>query len=364
MILDLVGWKKAGTKKDMTQGAGSGTPQPGPDGNTDSQSPGGSINSAEHSAEPALNQSAPNSVELPGCGSGGKVLKTLIDQPINSALIASTGIQPNSASEAASQGTAASESVSSRTFKSEPDSEPAETESQSQPKRAPRVMKTMLDHAILRDTVAKAASELEIKVAEQLKERANEPVKPFVAIEKFKLATPCAAVWDKSADGERFQYCAQCRLHVYDFGGIELPDAEELIFRRENRKNAPLFKRADGKFLTSDCPIAAKRKQTLLFAKVGGVLLVLCVLALLLLLPKQTPNTAEDDRFSQSTSFAESRVDSGASKGQSPTVQPQAPAVQAVAPFTFQPTKDAAAGSKSSLEPGQSEKYWESQSGE
>lgn len=345
----------------MTQEAGSGTPQPGRDENADGQSYGGIADAAERRSESADSQSESSSAKSPG---GGKVPKTLIDQPLNKDLLAGTDIQPNSALQAATSGTKPAENASSRSFQSAEDPEPAEIDSQSQPKKAPKVMKTMLDHAILRDTVAKAASELEVKVAEQLKARANEPVKPFIAIEKFKMATPCSAVWDKSADGERFQYCSQCQLHVYDFGGIELPDAEELILKRENRKNAPLFKRADGKFLTSDCPIAAKRKQTLLFAKVGGVLFFLCVLVLLLLLPKQTSTTVEDERFSKSTGFAESRVESGASKGQQPTVQRQTPAAQSVAPFAFQPAKDAPAGSKSSLEPGQSEKYWESQSGQ
>jgi hypothetical protein len=54
----------------------------------------------------------------------------------------------------------------------------------------------MLDHSILWDTVSKFEAKMEERVAEQLLERANEPVKPFIAIVCKKQATPCAFVWD------------------------------------------------------------------------------------------------------------------------------------------------------------------------
>jgi hypothetical protein len=49
------------------------------------------------------------------------------------------------------------------------------------PKRQQFVAKTMLDHSILWDTVSKFEAKMEERVAEQLLERANEPVKPFIA---------------------------------------------------------------------------------------------------------------------------------------------------------------------------------------
>jgi hypothetical protein len=344
----------------MTQGSGSGIPQPEQDGSGAYAQPEGEHEqTTNHESATKAGGPEPNAVgPVSAAASGAKVAKTLIDQPLESEPVKNVVSQSEATSD---RNTSAGSSQSNPPMMNrEAESAPASIEPS---KKAPRVMKTMLDHAVLRDTVAKVASELEVKVAEQLKERANEPVKPFVAIEKFKPATPCSAVWDKSSEQDRFQYCAQCQLHVYDFSGIELPEAEELILKRENRKNVQLFKRVDGKFLTSDCPVAVKRKQTLLFAKIGGVLLVLCVLALLLMLPKQAPTVADDDRFAQNSKFAESRPDRSASSERAPSLQPPAPAAQPGAPVLFEPSKSAAANS-STLEPGQSEKYWESQSSE
>ncbi len=59
---------------------------------------------------------------------------------------------------------------------------------------------------------------------------------------------------------------------------MDLPEAEELIFKREERRNAALFKRADGKFMTKDCPVAVKKKYGMIMMIAGGIL-VLAILA-------------------------------------------------------------------------------------
>ena len=116
---------------------------------------------------------------------------------------------------------------------------------------------------------------------------------PFKPIEKFKQATPCSALWEGTDPKERVRYCEQCKRQVYDFAGLELPEAEALIFKRENRKNVTLFKRVDGKFLTSDCPVGVKKRLTLILANVGGVVLLCCVLALFLSTPKPAPSVVK-----------------------------------------------------------------------
>lgn len=154
-------------------------------------------------------------------------------------------------------------------------------------KLEPKLQKTKLDDAVLREAVARMQAEQEAKAAELAKARANEPVKPFEAIENYKKATPCNAFWNNTDPSQRFRYCEQCHMQVYDFTGLEKPEAEELIWKRENRRNAPLFQRADGKFLTSDCPVGIKRKQNLIMTTVGGVVLVACVLGFLLMVAPQ-----------------------------------------------------------------------------
>jgi hypothetical protein len=214
----------------------------------------------------------------------------------------------------------------------------------------PKVHKTMLDHNVLWDTVAKAAAEMEVKVAEQIKERANEPVKPFQEITKYKMATACESVWEENNPKERFRYCGLCQLHVYDFSGLELPEAEELIFKRENRKNAPLFKRADGKFLTSDCPVAIKKKRNFVMSVIGGIVLVALVLGLLLAMPKPPQPTTSDKPQNQGPTdwTPDQETGSKSTTGTAPqtggAIQPSAggtqPATGTTQPATQAPAKD------------------------
>ncbi len=164
-----------------------------------------------------------------------------------------------------------------------PDAEPAAAV---KPKRQQFVAKTMLDHSILWDTVSKFEAKMEERVAEQLLERANEPIKPFIAIVCKKQATPCAFIWDATETKERFRYCDLCKTPVYNFAGLEQPEADELIFQRENRRNATLYKRADGKYMTVNCPVEVKRKRDMIYMSVGGVFLAIAAIAIMVLMPR------------------------------------------------------------------------------
>lgn len=156
------------------------------------------------------------------------------------------------------------------------------------PRRRPSqsfVAKTMLDHSLLFDALAKSSAKKEQKAAELAAEKALEPVVPFVGITKFKKASPCSWVWQETDSKERFRYCGQCQASVYNFEGLELPEAQALIFKRENRENAPLFKRADGKFMTTDCPVAAKATRN----KISIAVVVIAVAATLAAVVALTP---------------------------------------------------------------------------
>jgi hypothetical protein len=151
------------------------------------------------------------------------------------------------------------------------------------------VAKTMLDHSLLFDALAKSSAKKEQKAAEIAIQKTREPVKPFIAITDYKKASACPWVWDEQDSKERFRYCGQCQASIYNFDGMELPEAEALIFKRENREKAPLFKRADGKFMTSDCPVQVKQKRDRmsLIAIVAAV--VIALVAILVMMPPPPP---------------------------------------------------------------------------
>ncbi len=197
------------------------------------------------------------------------------------------------------------------------------------PKRQQFVAKTMLDHSILWDTVSKFEAKMEVKVAEQLLERANEPIKPFIDIVCKKQATPCSFVWDATDTRERFRYCDLCKTPVYNFTGLEQPEADELIFQRENRRNATLYKRADGKYMTVNCPVEVKRKRDMIYMSFGGVLLFIAAIAFMILMPRapkpepaQVPTVQPGVTTSAPTTTAAPNAASTRTAGAAPSTGP------------------------------------------
>ncbi|MBS1956986.1 MAG: hypothetical protein JST89_22545 [Cyanobacteria bacterium SZAS-4] len=148
------------------------------------------------------------------------------------------------------------------------------------------VAKTMLDHRVLSSALEKSAEKKKIRAAELALERANEPVKEFHQVDSKKMATPCSFTWAERS-GDRVRACSKCHTQVYDFTGMELDEAEALIFKQESIKKATLFKRADGKFMTKNCPLQARRKRNLLLLFVVGALVVLSAVAVLFMMPPQ-----------------------------------------------------------------------------
>lgn len=74
-------------------------------------------------------------------------------------------------------------------------------------------------------------------------------------------ATPCSAKWDEMEGDEKARYCAQCRLSVYN---LEEMNEEELL--KAMLKAAAgdqvcirMYRRADNKVMTRDCPVGLKQ---------------------------------------------------------------------------------------------------------
>lgn len=151
------------------------------------------------------------------------------------------------------------------------------------------VEKTKLDHSALKDVVQRSFASQEIKVAEQLKSQICEPFTPFQPIETYKMASRCTAKCTEAEGKQQVSFCEQCHLFTYDFSKMEQAEADELIFKQENKRNPILYKRQDGRFLTSDCPIGAKKKRNARIAIIGSTLAVISSFALLIMFVKPEP---------------------------------------------------------------------------
>jgi hypothetical protein len=167
-------------------------------------------------------------------------------------------------------------------------SEP-EAESDSKAKRVERrqnfVAKTMLDHNVLADTLSKFEVRKGERAAEEARERASQPVIEIHPVDSKKLAQTCLWRWDDETSTDRFRYCPKCQTQAYNFDGLELSEAEALIFTRENKRNPTLYKRADGKFMTQDCPVQVKRKKRVVLFSIVGATLFFVFLTMVILMP-------------------------------------------------------------------------------
>jgi hypothetical protein len=153
-------------------------------------------------------------------------------------------------------------------------------------KKAPVLDKTKLDIDAVRDMANKAISEQEDKLREEIEARPVEPLKQFQEIDKYRPAASCEVTWEEMSGSGCVKFCERCKLQVYDFSSMELPEAEKLIFKQEGTKTFTLYKRTDGKFLTRNCPLGIARKRTRILLVSGLSIAAICLLFAAVTAPK------------------------------------------------------------------------------
>ncbi len=78
-----------------------------------------------------------------------------------------------------------------------------------------------------------------------------------------RIASPCTADWDAMAGDERVRFCSECNLHVYNLSDMTSHQAATFLSEAEGRTCVRFYRRADGTYLTRDCPtgLAAVRRK-------------------------------------------------------------------------------------------------------
>lgn len=152
------------------------------------------------------------------------------------------------------------------------------------------VARTKLDHDILFQAVSSSKLKEEARVAAFLVEKSKEaPKPPPVAVKADKQSSACPFKWEETDSKEKYRYCTKCQTPVYNFDGMERPEAEALIFNRENLDKFTLYSRADGKFTTVDCPLQKKRQRDFIMGLIVAVALLIGAIGLFLLTPPPPP---------------------------------------------------------------------------
>ncbi len=93
-------------------------------------------------------------------------------------------------------------------------------------------------------------------------------------LDHVRVAAPCPADWDGMVGTDRFRFCGQCNLNVYNLSSMTRAEAESLIARTEGRLCVRFYRRTDGSILTRNCPVGLKaiRRRLSSFAKAATTL--------------------------------------------------------------------------------------------
>jgi hypothetical protein len=85
------------------------------------------------------------------------------------------------------------------------------------------------------------------------------------------------ASWEAMTGDDRVRFCGECRRHVYHLSELSRSEAEALIERAEGRICVRFYRRADGKIMTSDCPVGLQAARRRLALAVGAGVAMLLV---------------------------------------------------------------------------------------
>ena len=93
---------------------------------------------------------------------------------------------------------------------------------------------------------------------------------PLPLLESLTIAAPCPASWDDMDGNDRVRFCGLCSQSVYDVSALTRAEAETLITGTTGRVCLRLFRRADGRVMTRDCPVGLLRAARRRVAKGVG----------------------------------------------------------------------------------------------
>ncbi len=164
-------------------------------------------------------------------------------------------------------------------------------------KMGPMIATTKLDLDACRKVVSKLVSNKASEPASLTRDPDDLiHVPPDQPITRYKKASPCNVDWAQMSGTDRYRLCPQCQSFVYDFKGMELEEAESLVYKREEKKCSVFYRRSDGKFLAHDCRIGAARAKKRIISVAAVCLFMIGVIAVWMFAPHPAPVTTAVQR--------------------------------------------------------------------
>jgi len=98
-------------------------------------------------------------------------------------------------------------------------------------------------------------------------------------LDRVAIKTPCKASWNDMEGDDRVRFCCACSKNVYDLSAMTEDEAEAFLAFHLDDQDAcvKLYRRPDGRILTSDCPRGAGTRHARRAAMAGAA--ALCAVA-------------------------------------------------------------------------------------
>lgn len=107
-------------------------------------------------------------------------------------------------------------------------------------------------------------------IESELARDAKKDPRSLPLLDRVRVASPCTASWDDMVGDERSRFCGACGKNVYDLSAMARDEAERFVREAEGGACVRLARRADGRVVSNDCPVGAKKKRVRL-AVLGAV---------------------------------------------------------------------------------------------
>jgi hypothetical protein len=91
-------------------------------------------------------------------------------------------------------------------------------------------------------------------------------------LDRVAVKTPCKASWNDMEGDDRVRFCCSCSKNVYDLSAMTEDEAEAFLGLHLDDQDAcvKLYRRPDGRILTSDCPRGAGTRHVRRAAMAGA----------------------------------------------------------------------------------------------
>ncbi len=85
-------------------------------------------------------------------------------------------------------------------------------------------------------------------------------------LERAAIKTPCTESWNVMRGDDRSRFCVRCSKAVHDLGAMDVEEAEAFLERHlgspaDETKCVRLYRRPDGRVLTSECGPGSRRRH-------------------------------------------------------------------------------------------------------